>query len=63
MLTHFRLLADFDRERSCHHFVDNKAKGQILNRVFQYNKAHQIFQKTNISHVRVRIRGLERSFC
>ena len=63
MLTHFRLLADFDRERSCHHFVDNKAKGRILKRVFQENKASQIFRKTNISHVRVYIRGLECSFC
>ena len=28
--------------------VRNKAKGRISKRVFQENKAHQIFQKTNI---------------
>ena len=45
------------------HYVGNKAKGRISKRVFQENKARQIFRKTNISylllqkHVRVRIRG------
>ena len=29
-------------------FVANKAKGRISKRVFQENKAHQIFRKTNI---------------
>ena len=45
--------------------VGNKAKWRISKRVFQENKARQIFRKTNISyplictraHVRVRIRG------
>ena len=31
-------------------FVGNKAKGQILKRVFQENKARQIFQKMYISY-------------
>ena len=45
------------------HYVGSKAKGRISKRVFQENKARQIFRKTNISypllqkHVRVRIRG------
>ena len=30
--------------------VGNKAKGRILKQVFQENKAHQIFRKTNISY-------------
>ena len=34
--------------------VGNKAKGQISKRVFQENKAHQIFRKTNISHPLIR---------
>ena len=46
------------------YFVVNKAKERISKRVFQENKAHQIFRKTNISNplirtVRVRITGLE----
>ena len=36
------------------HFVGNKAKGQIWKRVFQENKAHQIFRKTNISYRLIR---------
>ena len=32
------------------HFVGNKAKGRISKRVFQDNKARQIFRKTNISY-------------
>ena len=31
-------------------FVGNRAKGRISKRVFQENKAHQIFLKTNISY-------------
>ena len=38
-------------------FVGNKAKGQMSKQMFQENKAHQIFPKTNISYVRVRTRG------
>ena len=34
--------------------VGNKAKGRISKRVFQENKAHQIFQKTNISYPLIR---------
>ena len=33
-----------------HEFVGNKAKRRISKRVFQENKARQIFQKTNISY-------------
>ena len=32
--------------------VSNKAKGRISKRVFQENKARQIFRKTNISYVK-----------
>ena len=38
------------------HDVGNKAKGQILKRVFQENKPRQIFRKTNISYPLVRAR-------
>ena len=31
-------------------FVGNKAKGRISKRMFQENRAHQIFRKTNISY-------------
>ena len=35
-------------------FVGDKAKGQISKRVFQENKARQIFRKTNISNPLIR---------
>ena len=35
-------------------FVSNKAKGGISKRVFQENKARQIFRKTNISYPLIR---------
>ena len=40
------------QDLTCNHLqiVDNKAKGRISKQVFQENKAHQIFQKTNISY-------------
>ena len=34
--------------------VGNKAKGRLLRRVFQENKARQIFRKTNISYPMIR---------
>ena len=37
-------------------FVGNKAKGRISERVFQENKARQIFRKTNISFLLIRTR-------
>ena len=40
-------------------FVGNKAKGRISKRVFQENKAHQIFQKTNISYSLIRTRAYQ----
>ena len=36
--------------------VVDKAKGQISKRVFQENKARQIFRKTNISYPLIRTR-------
>ena len=33
-----------------HKFVGNKAKGPISKRVFQENKARQVFRKLNISY-------------
>ena len=38
------------------YFVGNKAKGRIPKRVFQKNKARQIFRKTNISNSLIRTR-------
>ena len=38
------------------HFVGNKVKRRISKRVFQENKARQIFQKTNISYTLIRKR-------
>ena len=38
------------------HSVGNKVKGRISKRVFQENKARQIFQKTNISYPLIRTR-------
>ena len=37
--------------------VGNKTKGRISKRVFQENKARQIFRKTNISYPLIRIRA------
>ena len=37
-------------------FVGNKPKGRISKRVFQENKARQIFRKTNISYPLIRTR-------
>ena len=37
-------------------FVGNKAKGRISKRVFQENKARQIFRKTNIFYPLIRTR-------
>ena len=37
-------------------FVRNKAKGQISKRVFQENKARQIFRKMNISYLLIHTR-------
>ena len=38
-------------------FVGNKPKGRISKRVFQENKARQIFRKTSISYPLIRTRG------
>ena len=38
------------------HVFRNKAKGRISKRVFQENKARQIFRKTNISYPLIRTR-------
>ena len=39
--------------------VDNKTKGRISKRVFQENKARQIFRKANICYSVIRIGGYE----
>ena len=36
--------------------IGNKAKGRISKRVFQENKARQVFRKTNISYPLIRTR-------
>ena len=38
-------------------YVSNKAEGRISKRVFQENKARQIFRKTNIFYPQIRTRG------
>ena len=38
------------------HTVGNKVKGRISKRLFQVNKATQLFQKTNISYPLIRPR-------
>ena len=38
------------------HVFRNKAKGRISKRVFQENKARQVFRKTNISYPLIRTR-------
>ena len=43
------MLEPFHRVKEMLLIVANKAKGQISKRVFQENKACQIFRKTNIS--------------
>ena len=40
------------------HLVGNKANGRISKRVFQENKARQIFQKKNISYPLIRTRTM-----
>ena len=50
------LLYSHDHERSESYFVGNKAKARISKRVFQENKARQIFRKTNISCLLIRTR-------
>ena len=52
LLTNFTAVADMS------HIVGNKAKGRISKRVFQENKAHQIFRKTHISNPLIRTRAL-----
>ena len=50
----FSLRPESGREGSKGIFVGNKAKGQVSKRVFQENKARQIFWKTNISYPLIR---------
>ena len=52
LLTNFTAVADMS------HIVGNKAKGRISKRVFQENKARQIFRKTQISNPLIRTRAL-----
>ena len=42
--------------------VGNNVKGRISKRVFQENKARQIFRKTNISYPLIRTRTYKRPF-
>ena len=43
------------RDAKCK-IIGNKAKGRISKRVFQENKARQVFRKTNISYPLIRTR-------
>ena len=53
--------------RSDAEFIGNKVKGQISKLVFEENKAHQIFRKTNIFYTLIRTRTYAylgvRNFC
>ena len=42
------------------YYVGNKAKGRISKRLFQENKARQIFRKSNISYPLIRTRNVLR---
>ena len=50
------------RRRKLHN-VSNKAKERISKRVFQENKACQIFRKTNISYPLIHTRTDENHYC
>ena len=50
------MLARFCASIQVINIVSNKAKGRISKRVFQENKARQIFRKTNISYPLIRTR-------
>ena len=43
-------------------FVGNKPKGRISKRVFQENKAHQMFRKTNVFYPLITTQGSEMFF-
>ena len=50
------MLARFCASIQVINIVSNKVKGRISKRVFQENKARQIFRKTNISYPLIRTR-------
>ena len=55
-------LDSYQHEKNLFYIVGSNAKERISKRVFQENKARQIFRKTSISypwyaHLRVRVRG------
>ena len=52
------LVIKFDKKLSFdgHNIIGIKAKGRVSKRVFQENKACQIFRKTNISYPLIRTR-------
>ena len=52
-------LLNFTAHTSIVCIVGNKPKGRISKRVFQENKASQIFRKTNVSYPLIRIKGLQ----
>ena len=45
-----------------YYLVGNKVKGRNSKRVFQENKALQIFRKTNMSYPFIRTQGLHKTF-
>ena len=51
------LLTNLSEALHQYQFVGNKAKGRISKRVFQENKARQIFHKMNISYPLIRTRA------
>ena len=55
----FGLLEKYDVKFHVTEIVSIKVKGRISKRVFQENKARQIFQKTNISYPMIRPRTYE----
>ena len=57
------MLYIFVRKAPISKFVGNKTKGRISKRLFQENKARQIFRKRNISYPLIRTPMRDSSFC
>ena len=49
IVTIYITFATLTSDNAAHEIAGNKAKGQISKWVFQENKTHHIFRKTNIS--------------
>ena len=62
-ITYLLMLYIFVCKAPISKFVGNKTKGRISKRLFQENKARQIFRKRNISYPLIRTPMRDSSFC